>query len=105
MAISSSNGINQAINAYQSAARAADAQRTEKAGNGDEFGDLVRGAIKEAIRIGEQSEKLSIDGINDRADITEVVTAVAEAEVTLQTVVTIRDKVIDAYREILRMPI
>ena len=34
-----------------------------------------------------------------------VVTAVAEAELTLQTVVTIRDKVIEAYRDIMRMPI
>jgi flagellar hook-basal body complex protein FliE len=32
------------------------------------------------------------------------VTAVAEAELTLQTVVSMRDKVIDAYKEILRMP-
>ena len=34
----------------------------------------------------------------------EMDTAVAEAEVALQTVVAVRDKVIDAYREIMRMP-
>lgn len=107
MVTSPTSGINQAINAYQSAAKAADAERSEAAqgAGGDEFAQLVRGAIDEAVRIGERSEQLSIDGIHDRADISEVVTAVAEAEVTLQTVVTIRDKVIDAYREILRMPI
>ena len=106
MVTSPTSGINQAINAYQSAAKAADAERSQAVtGGGDDFAQLVRGAIDEAVRIGERSEQLSIDGINDRADISEVVTAVAEAEVTLQTVVTIRDKVIDAYREILRMPI
>ena len=68
------------------------------------FADLVKGAIKEAVRIGERSEALTIRGIQDRADLNQVVTAVAEAEVTLQTVVTIRDRVIEAYREILRMP-
>ncbi|MCH7865437.1 MAG: flagellar hook-basal body complex protein FliE, partial [Proteobacteria bacterium] len=35
--------------------------------------------------------------------INQGVTAVAEAEVTLQTVVMVRDKVLEAYREILRM--
>ncbi len=104
MVTTPTTGINQAINAYQSAARAADAEKAPSSA-GDEFGNLVRSAIQEAVRIGERGEQLSIDGINDRADISQVVTAVAEAEVTLQTVVTIRDKVIDSYREILRMPI
>jgi len=31
--------------------------------------------------------------------------AVSEAELTLNTVVAVRDKVLEAYREILRMPI
>ncbi len=70
-----------------------------------EFADLVRGAIKEAVTIGQRSEAISIAAINDRADINQVVTAVAEAEVTLRTVVAVRDKVVEAYREILRMPV
>lgn len=74
-------------------------------GNGDEFASLVRSAIDEAIKIGERSEQLSIAGVNDKADLNQVVTAVAEAEVTLQTVVSVRDKVIESYKEILRMPI
>lgn len=104
MATSPTTGINAAINAYQSAAKSADVEKAE-AGSGEDFGDLVRGAIQEAVRIGERSEALSIAGVNNKADITQVVTAVAEAEVTLQTVVSVRDKVIEAYREILRMPI
>jgi len=69
-----------------------------------EFAGLVRNAIEEAVRIGERSENLTIQGINERADVSKVVTAVAEAELTLQTVVTVRDKVIEAYKEIIRMP-
>lgn len=80
------------------------AKSVPEAGN-DDFGALVRSAIDEAIKIGEKSEKLSIQGVNDRADLNQVVTAVAEAEVTLQTVVAVRDKVIEAYKDILRMPI
>jgi flagellar hook-basal body complex protein FliE len=96
-----------AINAYNSAARG-DAFATKKPADdihGGEFASLVKNAIQEAVKIGERSEQISIAGINDRADISQVVTAVSEAELTLQTVVTVRDKVIDAYKEILRMPI
>lgn len=40
-----------------------------------------------------------------KADITDVVTAVAETEVAVETLVSVRDKVISAYEEIFRMPI
>ena len=101
------NNINNAINAYNNAAGAGASEEKEVSGgpSGSEFADLVKGAIEEAKKIGERSEKLSIAGITDSADIGQVVTAVAEAEVTLQTVVAIRDKVLDAYKDIIRMPI
>lgn len=76
---------------------------TGPAGGGD-FADLVQGALKEAELIGRRAEVLTVAGITDRADLNQVVGAVAEAEVTLQTVVAVRDKVIDSYKEILRMP-
>jgi len=95
-----------AVNAYKMAARGTpDESVASGAGvQQGEFADLVKSAINQAVKIGEQSESLSIAGINDRADINKVVTAVAEAEVALKTVVTVRDKVIDAYKEIIRMP-
>jgi len=68
------------------------------------FASLVRGSIQGAIDAGNKSEAMSIKALNGKADINQVVTAVSEAEITLQTVVAIRDKVIDAYREIVRMP-
>ena len=69
------------------------------------FADLVKGAIREAVAIGKESERQSLAAVKDQADLSEVVTAVAEAELTLQTVVTVRDKVIEAYKEIIKMPI
>ena len=95
-----------AVKAYNNAAKgepAAVKGRTDDLHQG-EFADLVKNAIKTAVKIGEKSESLSIQGINDRADISKVVTAVSEAELTLRTVVTVRDKVLDAYKEIIRMP-
>jgi flagellar hook-basal body complex protein FliE len=99
-------GYLNAVNAYKTAARSFSSDGPAAGGvpqQGD-FSSLVKTAIKEAVTIGERGESLSIAGINDRADISQVVTAVAEAEVALKTVVTIRDKVIDAYKEIIRMP-
>jgi len=95
-----------AINAYSNVARGKPSLETQPKDqlhqNG--FADLVKNAIQEAAKIGQRSEQISIAGINDRADVNQVVTAMAEAELTLQTVVTVRDKVLDAYKEILRMP-
>ena len=70
-----------------------------------QFSGLVSSYLDQANQIGKQSEEMSIKGIQNQANITDVVTAVSEAEVTLQTVVAIRDKVVEAYKEILRMPI
>ncbi len=70
-----------------------------------DFSDLVKSAIREAKAIGTREENLSIASAANRADMNQVVQAVSEAELTLQTVVAVRDKVIEAYRQIIRMPI
>ncbi len=104
--VTPAQNITTALNAYNEAARGRTKSVESEGGpSGSDFADLVKGAIEEAKKIGERSEQLSIAGITERADIGQVVTAVAEAEVTLQTVVTIRDKVLDAYKDIIRMPI
>lgn len=69
------------------------------------FADVLSHSIENAIDAGRRSEAISAKAIAGEADLNEVVTAVTNAEVTLQTVVAVRDKVIQAYQEILRMPI
>ena len=107
--IGPAQNISNAISAYNRAmkgegpAGAATAETNEASGG--EFADLVKSAIREAIEIGKTSEKQSLAGIQDKADLNQVVTAIAEAEVTLQTVVTVRDKMVEAYKEVLRMTI
>lgn len=101
-----SKAIANAIAAYGNVAKGGMGGATEvKNAGGDDFAALVKGAIREAARIGKTAERASVAAVNDKADLNMVVTAVAEAEVTLQTVVAVRDKVLDAYREIMRMPI
>ncbi|GGF56601.1 hypothetical protein GCM10011332_07590 [Terasakiella brassicae] len=72
---------------------------------GEDFSDLLKQAVREAADIGYRSETMSLKAAAGQADVNEVVTAVAEAEVTLQAVTTVRDKVIQAYQEIIKMPI
>ncbi len=100
--------ISNAISAYNRALKG-EAPGTAAVGESEpksgEFADLVKSAIREAIEIGKTSETQSMAGIQDKADLNQVVTALAEAEVTLQTVVTVRDKMVEAYKEVLRMTI
>lgn len=98
--------IANAVNAYNDAARGQSKPMAPRdTVGGDDFANLVKGAIQEAQRIGEVGEQKSYMAVDNKADLSQVVTAVAEAELTLQTVVAVRDKVLEAYKDIIRMPI
>ncbi len=99
--------IANAMAAYKGAARAPMSGGDNGVGAaGPSFSTLVEQAAKSALDAGYQAEKQSMAAAAGQAtDITEVVTAVANAEVTLQTVVAVRDRVVQAYQEIMRMPI
>lgn len=99
--------ITSALNAYKQMAEAATKPGMEARGTmpGQSFADLLGEIAKDGKSAGVAAEKLSVAAVAGKADINEVVTAVANAEVTLQTVVAVRDKVISAYQDILRMPI
>jgi flagellar hook-basal body complex protein FliE len=95
-----------------SAAVAAYAQAAKTAGpgiaareEGGGFAALLKQAADGAIGSLQQGEAASLKAVTGKADISEVVTAVTNAEVTLQTVTAVRDRVIQAYQDILRMPI
>lgn len=79
----------------------------EEAGSssGGSFADLLAQGLEEAVGAQKKSEQLSSDAVIGKADINEVILAVQNADVVLNTVVAIRDKVISAYQDILRMAI
>jgi len=102
--------INNAINAYSSIAKAVggdglDARDTPAPVPGTDFASVLKDAAKVAVGSMKEAETLSAAAIAGKADIKDVVAAVTNAEMTLETVVTVRDKVINAYNEIMRMPI
>lgn len=97
----------QAIKAFDQAARlgGSDGLEARAAAKGSSFAELMSKAVEDTVTTGKKAEQLTAEAIVGEADVMDVVTAVSNAEITLQTVVTIRDRVINAYQEIMRMPI
>jgi flagellar hook-basal body complex protein FliE len=98
-----------AANAYAKLARLADPGANPLRGAGDSggpsFGAMVKDAINSVVETGRKSDGLAQGMAAGKANIVDVVTAVSETEVAVQTLVSVRDKVISAYEEIMRMPI
>lgn len=96
------------VNAYMQAAKMAlspgDAQAGATAPGGS-FGDLLSGVLQDATSTGRVAEQKATGAVQGQGDLVDVVTAISSAEMSLETVVAIRDKVIAAYQDIMRMPI
>ena len=69
------------------------------------FSDFLTGAIKDSIGTMKQGEAMASKQVAGKADIVDVVQSVNAAEITLDTVVAVRDKVVAAYQSIMNMPI
>jgi len=99
----------QALKAYGQAVNTA---KVGGAGGGDEtgaakldFGAMVKDAMNTVASDTAKAEQMAVGSATGKVDLIEVVSAVNDAEMTLQTVVAVRDQVIRAYQDILRMPI
>lgn len=67
--------------------------------------DSAIGAVKSFIETMRAAETTSVAGMIGKADPQSVVTALASAEIAVQSAASVRDKVVESYQEILRMPI
>ncbi|GHF27069.1 flagellar hook-basal body complex protein FliE 1 [Kordiimonas sediminis] len=74
-------------------------------GLSSQFADMVSDAVSDIKASSANMEVTSAKSLVNQADMVDVVTAVSNAELTVQTVVAVRDKVISAYNDILKMPI
>jgi flagellar hook-basal body complex protein FliE len=81
------------------------AQKVEKVGAGQDFSSFMQDATENSIETLKAGEAMGMKGITGNADLNDVVSAINSAESTLQLVTTIRDKMIQAYQEVMRMPI
>ncbi|MGD0864976.1 MAG: flagellar hook-basal body complex protein FliE [Rhizomicrobium sp.] len=69
------------------------------------FSDFLSGAMNNAVGTMQAGEQMATKQVAGQADIVDVVNAVNSAELSLDTVVAVRDKVIAAYQNIMQMPI
>ena len=74
-------------------------------GNSADFGSALRSALGSALDAGHEAEAQSMKAITQGGNVTEVATAVARAELTLQTATAVRDRMLQAYQDIIRMQI
>ncbi len=69
------------------------------------FETFLKGELETAANTMRAGEAESVKALTGRADLQQVVEAVTQAELSLQKVTAVRDRVIAAYQEIMRMPI
>ncbi|MFI4964103.1 MAG: flagellar hook-basal body complex protein FliE [Caulobacterales bacterium] len=72
---------------------------------GGGFGDILKSAMADVMKSTKNAETQMANQVQGKAQLIDVVTAVSSAESSLSTVMAIRDQVIGAYQEIMRMPI
>jgi flagellar hook-basal body complex protein FliE len=79
------------------------------AGSGAEgspdFSAMIGKALEATADAGRKADAQTASVATGRSDIVDVVTAVAESEAAIETLVAVRDRVIAAYEEIMRMPV
>jgi len=98
-------GYAKAVQAYNQAAKGNEGVEAEEAPQHGSFASMVKEAIGDVVSQAKQGEMQSTSALSNNGDLSQVVTAVAEAEVALQTIVAVRNRVVQAYQEIMRMPI
>jgi flagellar hook-basal body complex protein FliE len=102
-----------AANAYANLARildsgggaAAKASNTGIGSGGPTFGEVLKEAIGSVMEGGRQSDAQTSAMASGKSNVMDVVTAVAETDVKISTLVSVRDKVISAYEDIMKMAI
>lgn len=74
--------------------------------DGNSFADVLAATVGSTRELGRKSDAQAMRAASGQpTDLVEVVTAVAESEAALESLVTVRDRVVAAYEEIMRMPI
>jgi len=98
----------QADRLYQAARPATDAITTgprAAPAPGDGPGAFAATAAADFARTLQQAERTAQDAMVGKADPHALVQALSQSELAIETAVAVRDKVVEAYQEILRMPV
>src|ERR1700742_2076636 len=98
-----------AANAYAALGRNMDTggarKGTEARTAGPAFSSVLKDAVGRVLESGRKSDAQTVAMASGKANVMDVVTAVAETDVAVSTLVSVRDKVISAYEDIMKMAI
>jgi len=97
-----------AANAYRNQLKMLEGikEQPQEQPNQASFSQMLESAAESAMNSQYEAEAVKLDTLaTGKVDLSDLVAAVSNAELTLNTVVAVRDKVINAYQEILRMPV
>jgi flagellar hook-basal body complex protein FliE len=96
-----------AANAYANLARITDVASPAKTSEtgGQSFASMLKDTLGSVMEQGRKSDGQTLAMASGKANVIDVVTAVAETEVAVGTLVSVRDRVIQSYEDIMRMPI
>ena len=92
-------------NAYSASRQATAPQPGANATAGGGAGQAFAAAAEDFAATLQTSERTALDAMTSGADPHALVQALAQTELAVETAVTVRNKVVEAYQEILRMPI
>lgn len=70
-----------------------------------DFGALLTDALQDATATVRAADQAGLSVAAGKADVVDVATAISAAEVSLEAAIAVRNRVIEAYQEIMRMPI
>jgi flagellar hook-basal body complex protein FliE len=74
-------------------------------GSGNNFASMLAQQVQGVMDAGKTSDAMALDMVNGKANVVDMVTALSQTELAIESMVTVRDRVISAYEEIMRMPI
>ncbi|MFH5925204.1 flagellar hook-basal body complex protein FliE [Roseomonas xinghualingensis] len=94
--------IGAAVAAYRSAVAPQGASVADAAQG---FGGALKRAMEGAVEAGRQADAASTGALMGTVSVTDTVLAISRAEMALQTAVAVRDRVVAAYQDVMRMPI
>ena len=98
-------GFARALNAYQAATERALGNDEQGSNPAPAFGALLKGELVGSVDALRQGEAASLQNLAGQANTQALVEAVTAAEMSLEKVTAVRDRVLSAYQEIIRMPI
>ncbi len=105
MPVGGIGGAAQAIAAYAAQGSAQGSAQAPAATGGGGFGGALARAMEGAVEVGRSADAAATQALMGQGSVTDAVLAISRAELALQTTVSVRDRVVAAYQEVMRMPI